>query len=74
MIGLDGWIKLANRNPDFDGYEQTDNFDDKGELVSVTTKIYVKNRRFPTPHTEYMREACINQPSVEEIPMSHAGR
>lgn len=59
MIGLDGWIKIANRHPEFDGYEQFDNFDDKGELVSVTTKIYVKNRRFPTPHTEYMKEAFV---------------
>ena len=59
MIGLDGWIKIANRHPEFDGYEQFDNFDDKGELISVTTKIYVKNRRFPTPHTEYMKEAFV---------------
>jgi hypothetical protein len=59
IIGLDGWIKIANRHPEFDGYEQFDNFDDKGELVSVTTKIYVKNRRFPTPHTEYMKEAFV---------------
>lgn len=59
MIGLDGWIKIANRHPEFDGYEQFDNFDDKGELASVTTKIYVKNRRFPTPHTEYMKEAFV---------------
>lgn len=69
MIGLDGWLKLANRNPDFDGYEQTDNFDDKGELVSVTTKIYVKNRRFPTPHTEYMREAFVpTSPAWKKYP------
>ncbi len=59
MIGLDGWIKIANRHPEFDGYEQFDNFDGKGDLVSVTTKIYVKNRRFPTPHTEYMKEAFV---------------
>ena len=59
MIGLDGWLKIANRHPEFDGYEQFDNFDNKGDLVSVTTKIYVKNRRFPTPHTEYMKEAFV---------------
>ena len=69
MIGLDGWIKLANRNPDFDGYEQTDNFDENGDLVSVTTKIYVKNRRFPTPHTEYMREAFVStSPAWKKYP------
>jgi hypothetical protein len=57
MIGLDGWLKIMNRQPDYDGYEQIDNFDGNGELVSVTTKIYVKGRKYPTPHTEYMDEA-----------------
>lgn len=57
MIGLDGWLKIMNRQPEFDGYEQFDNFNDKGELESVLTKIYIKGRKFPTPHTEYMDEA-----------------
>ena len=69
MIGLDGWLKLANRHPEFDGYEQFDNFDEKGELVSVTTKIYVKNRRFPTPHTEYLKEAFVpTSPAWKKFP------
>lgn len=69
MIGLDGWLKIANRHPEFDGYEQFDNFDDKGDLVSVTTKIYVKNRRFPTPHTEYMKEAFVpTSPAWKKFP------
>ncbi|AUR92700.1 RecT family protein [Vibrio phage 1.175.O._10N.261.55.B3] len=54
-IGVDGWIKIMNRQPDFDGVEFDDNFDDK-ELVSVTTKIYIKGRKFPTCVTEYMDE------------------
>lgn len=56
IIGIDGWVKILNRQPDFDGFEQFDNFNDKGDLVSVTTKIYVKGRKYPTPHTEYMSE------------------
>ena len=54
-IGVDGWIKIMNRQPDFDGVEFDDNFDGK-ELVSVTTKIYIKGRKFPTCVTEYMDE------------------
>lgn len=54
-IGIDGWIKIMNRQPDFDGVEFEDNFDGK-DLVSVTTKIYIKGRRFPTCVTEYMDE------------------
>ena len=60
MIGLDGWLKIANRDPNFDGYEQIENFDEKGELISVTTKIYVKGRKYPTPHTEWMKEAFVS--------------
>lgn len=56
IIGIDGWIKILNRQPDFDGFEQIDNFNEKGDLISVTTKIYVKGRKYPTPHTEYLDE------------------
>lgn len=69
MIGLDGWIKIANRQPDFDGYEQEEVFDEKGELLAVKTKIYVKGRRFPTPHTEWMKEAFVStSPAWKKYP------
>jgi len=55
VIGIDGYIKVMNRHPDFDGVEFEDHFDGK-ELVSVTTKIHVKGRKFPTCATEYMDE------------------
>ena len=55
IVGVDGYIKIMNRQPSFDGVEFEDNFDGK-ELVSVTTKIYIKDRRFPTCVTEYMDE------------------
>ena len=69
IIGLDGWLKIANRDPNFDGYEQTENFDEKGELISVTTKIYVKGRKYPTPHTEWMKEAFVStSPAWKKYP------
>ena len=69
IIGLDGWLKIANRDPNFDGYEQIENFDDKGELISVTTKIYVKGRKYPTPHTEWMKEAFVpTSPAWKKYP------
>lgn len=61
VIGIDGYIKVMNRHPDFDGVEFEDYFDGK-ELVSVTTKIHVKGRKFPTCATEYMDE-CFQQKS-----------
>ena len=62
MIGLDGWIRIMLRQKNYDGHEQIDNFNEKGELVSVTTKIYVKDRSHPTCVTEYMDE-CYQEKS-----------
>jgi len=55
VIGIDGWIKIMNRQPDFNGVEFIDNFDGKS-LISITTKIHIKGRDFPTCVTEYMDE------------------
>ena len=62
MIGLDGWIKIMLRQKNYDGHEQIHNFDEKGALVSVTTKIYVKDRSHPTCVTEWMEE-CYQEKS-----------
>lgn len=56
MIGFDGFVKIMNRQPTFNGVEFVDNFEGS-ELVSVTTKIHIKGRDFPVCTTEYMDEA-----------------
>lgn len=61
-IGIDGWIKIMNRQENFDGVEFEDKFDDTGKMISVTTKIYTKNRSHPTCVTEYMDE-CYQEKS-----------
>ena len=55
IIGVDGWVKIMNRHPDFNGVEFVDNLDGK-DLVSITTKIHIKGRDFPICVTEYMDE------------------
>jgi hypothetical protein len=55
---VDGWLKLINQHQSFDGMEFDDAFDDKGSLVSVTCKMYRKDRSHPTVVTEYMSE-CV---------------
>lgn len=54
-IGIDGWIKIMNRQATFNGVEFEDHFDG-GSLTAVTTKIHIKGRDFPTCVTEYMDE------------------
>lgn len=55
-IGVDGWSKVINREPQYDGCEFDDQFDDAGRLVAVTARIYRKDRSRPTEAKEYMDE------------------
>lgn len=57
IVGIDGWYKLMNSHPQFDGIEFEDTRE-AGKLVSVTAKIHRKDRAHPTSVTEYMSE-CV---------------
>lgn len=59
IVGVDGWIKKCNEHPAFDGIDFVDNIDN-GNLVSITARIYRKDRRNPIVVTEYLAE-CRRQ-------------
>ena len=63
VVSVDGWLKLINQHPAFDGMEFVDVIGDDGKLVSVTCKMYRKDRRHPTEVTEYMAE-CLRTTDV----------
>lgn len=56
IVSIDGWLKIINRQPGFDGMEFDDKLDDSGKLISVTCRIFHKDRSRPTAVTEYMSE------------------
>lgn len=56
IVSIDGWLKIINSREEFDGMEFVDNVDDAGELLSVTCRIYRRDRNRPTELTEYMSE------------------
>jgi phage recombination protein Bet len=56
IVSIDGWYAIANKHPQFDGAEFTENFTEAGELYSITAKIYRKDRSRPTSVTEYLKE------------------
>ena len=60
VVSIDGWVKLANSNPQFDGLTHTDNTDASGNLVSVTCAVHRKDRAQPITATEYMDECRRN--------------
>lgn len=57
IVSIDGWLRIINENPQFDGMEFVDNVID-GKLFSITCRMYRKDRARPTEVTEYMGE-CV---------------
>lgn len=55
VVSIDGWLKIINSHPQFDGMEFADNMED-GKIVSVTCRMYRKDRTKPVEVTEYMAE------------------
>lgn len=56
IVGIDGWMTLINSHPKFDGIEFDDNMDEKGNIASITCRIFRKDRNRPIVVTEYMDE------------------
>lgn len=59
VVSVDGWISLAQQNPQYDGITYDDIFED-GKLVAVTAHVWRKDRTHPTSVTEYMSECKRN--------------
>jgi phage recombination protein Bet len=58
IVSIDGWLKIINSNPQFDGMEFDDISADGGALSAVTCRIYRKDRSRPVSVTEYMTECA----------------
>lgn len=58
IVAVDGWIRLCNQHPQYDGMEISDVKDDKGNIMEMTVAIYRKDRGRPTVITEYMDECA----------------
>lgn len=53
---IDGWYRIVNRQPDFDGVEFDDHLDSNGQLTAITCRMYIKGRSRPVTVTEYLSE------------------
>ena len=56
VVGVDGWLAIANRNPQFDGIQCEPIFED-GKVTAIKCTIWRKDRNHPAIHIEYMK-AC----------------
>lgn len=55
IVSIDGWMRMINDHPAFDGLEFVDELDGDN-LVSVTCKIFRRDRTRPISVIEYMSE------------------
>lgn len=58
IVSIDGWMKIINDHPDFDGMDFEDHAGEGGKLVSITCRMHRKTRAHPVEVTEYMSE-CV---------------
>jgi len=68
IIGVDGWYRIVNDNPAFDGCEFDVNRDGD-KLVSVTCRIYRKDRSKQVEVMEYFDECKRNTPAWNGQPV-----
>lgn len=59
VVSVDGWIKMMNSHPQFDGIQFTTE-DKDGKPFSVTATIHLKDRTHPVEVTEYFSECSRN--------------
>ncbi|MEQ3658644.1 MAG: RecT family recombinase [Glaciecola sp.] len=59
IVSIDGWLKIINSHPDFDGMEHEDILQD-GNLIAIKCMMYRKNTSRPVTVTEYMNECKRN--------------
>lgn len=64
VLMIDGWYKIVNRQADFDGVEFDDIHNEKGELVAIACRMFIKGRSRPVSVTEYMAECCDKKSTV----------
>lgn len=62
VVGVDGWIRIVNEHPQFDGMEFVATPDE------VTCTIYRKDRSRPTVITEYMNECARGTDPWRQMP------
>lgn len=60
MVAYDGWVKIMNRHPQFDGIEYEHIEDENGKIKAVEGIIYRKDRARPIKKMVYFDEFKMN--------------
>lgn len=77
IVGIDGWLHIANQHPQFDGMDIEFKDDAAGNPVSCVCKLYRKDRTRPTVVEEFLSENRMNTDPWSKRPrrmLSHRAR
>lgn len=66
MTGLNGYLAIANRHPEFEGMEVE--VDDDENPTRATCKVWRRDRRFPSTGIALMKEYQKNTPIWKQMP------
>lgn len=67
MTGINGFLRIANSHPQFDGMEVSYEWDGK-QLMACTVKVHRKDRKYPSVATAYMAEYGKPSPIWKQMP------
>ena len=67
MVGVDGWLKIANRQPNFDGME-VEVYGDGKTPTHATCEVFLKDRAHSVKITEYFDECKRNSDPWTQMP------
>ena len=56
IVGIDGWMTMANNHVAYDGITFVDRLSEDGQLVAITAQVHRKDRSHPVEVTEYLAE------------------
>jgi phage recombination protein Bet len=56
IVGIDGWMTMANNHAAYDGITFVDRLSDDGQLLAITAQVHRKDRSHPVEVTEYLAE------------------
>jgi hypothetical protein len=69
MVSIDGWLKQALTNKDYDGMESPKfEYDESGKLLSCETVIHRKDQQFATSYVAFYQEWAKNTPPWNQQP------
>ncbi|WP_022708940.1 recombinase RecT [Bartonella bovis] len=67
-VSVDGWLKIINSHPNLDGMDIKENYDNEGNLFSVTCTIHLKDKKYPFTINEYLKECKRNTEPWNQCP------